>query len=90
MPHDPVVFISSTSTDLTDYREQAARAATASGFSPRMMEYFPASGHKPSLQVCLDMVAHAEVVVVIVAGPYTNVFCQLPRQLGVPEPEVGP
>jgi len=70
MPHDPVVFISSTSTDLTDYREQAARAATASGFSPRMMEYFPASGHKPSLQVCLDMVAHAEVVVVIVAHRY--------------------
>src|ERR1039458_5302931 len=67
---DPVVFISSTSDDLKEYREQAARAARASGFSPRMMEYFPATGHAPSLQVCLDMVAEAEVVVVIVAHRY--------------------
>jgi hypothetical protein len=70
MAYDPVVFISSTSDDLKDYREQASRAASASGFSPRMMEYFPASGHKPSLAVCLDMVAHAEVVVVILAHRY--------------------
>jgi len=50
MEHDPVVFISSTSDDLKAHREQAAKAALASGFSPRMMEYFPASGHAPSLQ----------------------------------------
>jgi formylglycine-generating enzyme required for sulfatase activity len=70
MPRDPVVFISSTSEDLKEYREQAARAATASGFSARMMEYFPAAGHAPSLQVCLEMVAEAEVVVVLVAHRY--------------------
>jgi len=70
MAHDPVVFISSTSDDLKEYREQAAKAAAASGFSPRMMEYFPASGHAPSLQACREMVAEAEVVVVIVAHRY--------------------
>jgi hypothetical protein len=67
---DPVVFISSTSEDLKEYREQAARAASASGFSPRMMEYFPATGHAPSLQVCLEKVAEAEAVVVLVAHRY--------------------
>ena len=75
MPHDPIVFISSTSDDLKEHREQAARAATASGFSLRMMEYFPAAGHAPSLPVCLEMVAQAEVVVVIVAHRYGWVEC---------------
>src|SRR5579871_2239477 len=70
MGHDPVVFISSTSEDLREHREQAAKAARASGFSPRMMEYFPASGSKPSLGACLDMVEEAEVVVVLVAHRY--------------------
>jgi hypothetical protein len=70
MPHDPVVFISSTSDDLKEHREQAAKAALASGFSPRMMEYFPASGNMPSLQACLEKVAEAEVVVVLVAHRY--------------------
>ena len=70
MAHDPVVFISSTSDDLKDHREQAAKAAAASGFSSRMMEYFPASGHAPSLPACLEKVAEAEVVVVIVAHRY--------------------
>jgi len=70
MAHDPVVFISSTSDDLKDHREQAAKAALASGFSPRMMEYFPASGHAPSLPACLEKVAEAEVVVVLVAHRY--------------------
>jgi hypothetical protein len=32
-----------------------------------MMEYFPASGHAPSLPACLEKVPEAEVVVVIVA-----------------------
>jgi formylglycine-generating enzyme required for sulfatase activity len=70
MAHVPIVFISSTSDDLKEHREQAANAARASGFFPLMMEYFPASGHAPSLQACLDEVAKAEVVVVIVAHRY--------------------
>jgi formylglycine-generating enzyme required for sulfatase activity len=70
MAQDPVVFISSTSDDLKEHREQAAKAAAASGFSPRMMEYFPSSGHKPALPACLEKVAEAEVVVVIVAHRY--------------------
>ena len=70
MAYDPVVFISSTSDDLKEYREQAAKAAAATGFSPRMMEYFPASGHAPALPACLEKVAEAEVVVVIVAHRY--------------------
>jgi Domain of unknown function (DUF4062) len=70
MAYDPVVFISSTSDDLKDYREQAAKAAVASGFAPRMMEYFPASGHLPTVPACLEKVAEAEVVVVIVAHRY--------------------
>jgi formylglycine-generating enzyme required for sulfatase activity len=70
MAHDPVVFISSTSDDLKEHREQAAKAALASGFAPRMMEYFPASGHAPSLPACLEKVAEAEVVVVLVAHRY--------------------
>ena len=65
MAHDPVVFISSTSDDLKEHREQAAKAASASGFSPRMMEYFPASGHTPTLEACLEKVTEAEVVVVL-------------------------
>ena len=68
MAHDPVVFISSTSEDLKQHREQAAKAALASGFSPRMMEYFPAGG--PSLRECLEKVGEAEVVVVLVAHRY--------------------
>ncbi len=70
MAHDPVVFISSTSEDLKAYREQAAEAARYSGFSPRMMEYFPASGRAPTLETCLEKVAEAEVVIVIVAHRY--------------------
>src|SRR5262249_61339731 len=70
MAHDPVVFISSTSDDLKEHREQAAKAAAATGLSPRMMEYFSASGHVPTLPACLEKVAEAEVVVVIVAYRY--------------------
>ena len=70
MAYDPVVFISSTSEDLEEYRQQAAKAAVASGFAPRIMEYFAATGHAPSLPACLEKVAEAEVVVVIVAHRY--------------------
>src|SRR5258708_32705885 len=57
MAHDPVVFISSTSDDLNEHREQAAKAARSIGFSTRMMEDFPASGHAPTLPAYLEMVA---------------------------------
>ena len=70
MGYDPVVFISSTSGDLKEHREMAVQAAQASGFSPRWMEYFPASGHLPSLPACLEKVDEAEVVVVLVAHRY--------------------
>jgi hypothetical protein len=70
MALDPVVFISSTSDDLEEHRQQAAKEAAASGFSPRMMESFPASGHAPTLAACLEKVGEAEVVVVLVAHRY--------------------
>jgi hypothetical protein len=62
----PDVFLSSTSDDLKEHREQAAKAALANGFFPRMMEYFPARGDAPTLPACLAMVAQAEVEVVVV------------------------
>jgi len=70
---DPVVFISSTVDDLKEHREQAAKAAMASGFSVRMMECFPASGDKPSLEASREKVDEAEVVVAIVAHRYGRV-----------------
>jgi formylglycine-generating enzyme required for sulfatase activity len=70
MTHDPVVFISSTFDDLKEHREQVAKAAWANGFSPRMIEDFPATGHARSLQYCLEKVDEAEVVVVLVAHRY--------------------
>ncbi len=70
MGYDPVVFISSTSEDLKQHREMAVRAAQASGFAPRWMEYFPASGHLPSLAACMEKVDEAEVVVALVAHRY--------------------
>src|SRR3974377_645053 len=69
MAHVPCVVISSTSDDLKEHREQAAKAASASGFAPRMMEYFPVSGQL-SLPACLEQVAEAEGVVVLVAHRY--------------------
>jgi len=70
MGYDPVVFISSTSEDLKEHREMAVQAALDSGFALRAMEYFPASGHLPSLPACLEKVDEAEVVVVLVAHRY--------------------
>ena len=55
---------------MKEHRGQAAKAALASGFSPRMMEYFPAAGHQPTLPACLEKVDEAEVVVVLVAHRY--------------------
>jgi formylglycine-generating enzyme required for sulfatase activity len=70
MAYRPIVFISSTSEDLKDHREQAAAAAEMSGFAVSRMEYFPASGHAPTLEACLEKVGEAEVVVVLVAHRY--------------------
>ena len=39
----PIVFISSTLEDLKEYREQAGKAAEASGFAPSRMEYWSAA-----------------------------------------------
>jgi formylglycine-generating enzyme required for sulfatase activity len=65
----PTVFISSTSEDLKDYREQAAKAALTLGFLPDMMEDFPTSARE-SVPEYLDRVARADVVVAIVAHRY--------------------
>ena len=70
MPYRPIVFISSTKDDLSDHRAQAAAAAEMSGFAVSRMEYFPSSGHAPTLAACLEKVAEAEVVVVLVAHRY--------------------
>ena len=66
---DPVVFISSTSEDLTEHRAAAEDAAKLAGFRLEMMEYFGASG-RPSMQECLARVSCADVVVVITAHRY--------------------
>jgi formylglycine-generating enzyme required for sulfatase activity len=69
MAYRPTVFISSTSEDLTKYREQAAAAAEVSGFAVSRMEYWSDNG-RPTLSACLEKVDEAEVVVVIVAHRY--------------------
>ena len=72
----PVVFISSTSEDLGDYRSRARDAALSADFMPRMMEYFAASGEHPPLEACLAKISGsggeepADVLVVIVAHRY--------------------
>ena len=70
MGHAPIVFISSTSEDLKDYRQAAAKAARGLGFFPLMMEDFPANGRGPSLDECRREVEKAEVVIAIVAHRY--------------------
>ncbi len=70
MAHAPIVFISSTSEDLKEYRQQAAKAARALGFFALMMEDFPANGRGPSLDECLREVEKAELVIAIVAHRY--------------------
>jgi formylglycine-generating enzyme required for sulfatase activity len=64
-----VVFISSTSEDLKEYRAAARDAALSAGFRPVMMEYFAASGGQP-LRECLDRVSPCDPLVVIVAHRY--------------------
>ena len=64
------VFISSTSDDLKQHRAAARDAAIGAGFLPIQMEYFAASGQHAPLQACLEKVAEADVVVLIVAHRY--------------------
>ena len=64
-----VVFISSTSDDLKDYRDQAAAAVRANGFAVSGMEDWPSTGQL-SLPECLQKVAAADLVVAIVAHRY--------------------
>src|SRR5689334_7033953 len=66
----PVAFLSSTSEDLKDHREQAARAIEESGLAISRMESFASSAHLPSLPACLEKVDEAEGVVVLVAHRY--------------------
>ena len=61
MAYRPIVFISSTSDDLTKYREQAAAAAEASGFAVSRMEYWSDNGW-PTVAACLEKVNEAEGV----------------------------
>jgi hypothetical protein len=71
----PIVFISSTIEDLSEYRAKARDAVNQVGFVPRMKEHFAASGNPP-LQECLQKVSGsrseppADVVVLIVAHRY--------------------
>jgi formylglycine-generating enzyme required for sulfatase activity len=64
----PVVFISSTAEDLkpTRYRDAARDAALAAGFHVEMQEYWAAEDNRP-LNVCLEKVRSADVLVVIIA-----------------------
>ena len=71
----PVVFISSTIEDLKPFRRKARDAALATGFFPRMAEYFPAGGNPP-LEECLarisgsDQEPPADLLVIIAAHRY--------------------
>ena len=67
---NPVVFVSSTAEDLGAHRTAMRDTLLTSAFSPRMQEYFLASGAKPPLPACLDKVDEADVVVVLVAHRY--------------------
>jgi hypothetical protein len=66
----PVVFLSSTSKDLTEYRDAAARAARQAGFHAEMMEDFEAQSLKPPYAACMEKVRGCDVLVVIVAHRY--------------------
>ncbi|MBZ5622073.1 MAG: SUMF1/EgtB/PvdO family nonheme iron enzyme [Acidobacteriia bacterium] len=62
--------MSSTSEDLKPYRQAARDAAVSADFHPEMMEDFLASEQHPPLAECMEQVAKAHVLVVIVAHRY--------------------
>jgi hypothetical protein len=65
----PTVFISSTTADLGSYRAAARDGARKAGFEPILIEQFDAES-RPPVEVDLDRVAAADVLVVIVAHRY--------------------
>ncbi|MDX1982408.1 MAG: SUMF1/EgtB/PvdO family nonheme iron enzyme [Bryobacteraceae bacterium] len=69
MDNKPTVFISSTRLDLEPYRAAARDAAERAGFAVTGMETFAPSGEYP-LEVCLERVKAADVLVVLVAHRY--------------------
>jgi len=66
----PKVFISSTSTDLKDFRLAARDAALKVGFFPLMFEHWAASGRREPLEECLKAVRDCDLLVAIVAHRY--------------------
>ncbi len=66
----PVVFISSTVDDLRLYRDAVAQAAREAGFLARMCEDWAARGDRPPLDVCLQEVDGADLVIALVAHRY--------------------
>jgi len=66
----PVVFISSTSKDLMQHREAAAKAARRAGFFDVKMEDFEAQSEKLPYNKCMQKVRECDVMVVIVAHRY--------------------
>ncbi len=66
----PVVFISSTVEDLRPYRDAVAQAAREAGFLARMCEDWAARGDRPPLEVCLQEVDGADLVIALVAHRY--------------------
>ncbi len=73
------VLISSTSGDLSPYRDEVKEAVLELGWQPVMMEYFGADATRGILELCLDKVREADVVVGLVAW----------RLGSVPTPEKG-
>ncbi len=63
----PVVFISSTVSDLEAYRDRAAVAARGAGFLAVLCEDWVATDVKPPLEECLEKVDEAHLLVTIVA-----------------------
>ena len=55
----PIVFVSSTTEDLKEFRQRVREAALSMGFFPRGMESFPASGDPP-LEECLARISGTE------------------------------
>lgn len=64
------VFISSTSEDLQEYRQEVKNAALKTGILPVMFEHWPAAGHRQPLEACLRTVAECDILIVIVAHRY--------------------
>lgn len=64
------VFISSTCTDVEEYRDRAVKAAVAAGLVPVLNENWEASGARTPLAECLARVATCGGLVAIVAHRY--------------------